>query len=218
MIEIISIHIPKTAGRSFLSILNAVYGNDQVAHYEAKQFQDKTVEEPKQFITQLKSGIKVIHGHFYYNDIKELHKSNSAKIITWLRDPVERVISNYSFFIKRAREAESNDELIKRKNETLLEYASLEKSRNRMSKFIEGIELENFYFIGIMEFFENDIRTLSEKLKWKPVDIPKVNVNYDFKSNLPSITDKERKTITDLNKSDIELYNKVLMNHNKKTK
>ena len=99
-IEIISIHIPKTAGTSFRNILKAVYSKEQVVRIDISLPSEKTSfpstshPPPK----HLPRGCRVIHGHFRYRDLAEFYKLNSdIPIITWVRDPVERVISNYYY-------------------------------------------------------------------------------------------------------------------------
>jgi len=218
MIELISIHIPKTAGRSFLAILNSVYGENHISHYETNFFPDKSTPEILQFKSQLKKDTRVIHGHFHYKEIQDIHKTSSSKVVTWLRDPVERVISNYSFFIKRASQPSAESEIQGRKNETLLHYARLDNSRNRMVKFMDGLNLGDFYFIGLMENFSGDIEVLAGMLNWKKTAVPRINDNSEFKLQLPEVTNEERKIIEDLNKEDIELYKRVLEIHkNRKT-
>jgi hypothetical protein len=216
MVELVSIHIPKTAGRSFVEILKAVYGENRVRHFDRKDYSDKSVPEVLQFISGLTESTTVIHGHFTYNDIRDIKNIHSAKLITWVRDPVERVFSNYSFFKKRIAEASEESELQKRKEETLIEYASLEHSRNRMSKFISGARLKDFFFIGVIEYFDSDIKTLSDMLGWPEISIPRVNINSEFKSKLPAVSENEKKVIRELNKDDVELYNNVLESTGKK--
>lgn len=210
MIEIVSIHIPKTAGRSFLSILNTVYDSNIIAHFDRKNYNYKGTPEIEQFKSQLKSTTKIIHGHFQYKELVDLKNINTAKVITWLRNPVERVISNYSFFKKRISESLNDAELQNRRDEKLVEYAALENSRNRMSKFMEGLDLDWYYFVGITEHFNSDVSILAGMLKWKPFEIPRINVNTEFKSQLPPVSEKEKKIIEDLNRIDMELYFRAL--------
>ncbi len=214
MIDLISLHIPKTAGRSFLTILNSVYDPAIIAHYENKNYTDKTISPITQFKSQLNNTVKVIHGHFKFKEIADLKIHPSTKIITWLRDPVERVISNYSFFKKRISLAPEDKELQLRKNESILDYAKMEESKNRMSKFMDGLDINEFFYIGITENFDIDIHELSRKLNWKQFTVPRINDNAEFKSALPSISSETRKILAELNSVDMELYRIVV---NKKT-
>jgi len=213
MIEIISIHIPKTAGRSFLAVLKSVYGENYVAHFDRKHFPDKSIPEIEQFLATLDATKRVIHGHFTYSEISALHRQFQPKIITWLRNPVDRVISNYNFFKKRIAEAPIDSELKLRKDESLLTYAQMETSCNRMSKFIKGIPLNDFFFIGIMEYFEKDLKYLGRILNWKPFNIPKINVNPESQVSHSHPSEIMNK-IESLNSEDIKLYTVVSATRN----
>lgn len=217
MVDLISIHIPKTAGRSFLAILNSVYGSSIIAHYERKNYADLPIAPVTRFKSQLNDSIKVIHGHFKFMDVSEIKDHHSSKVITWLRDPVERVISNYGFFMKRISLAPDDTELQARKNESLLDYARLEESKNRMSKFTEGLDINQFFFIGLTENFDSDIHELGRKLSWKFFNVPRLNDNGEFKSALPTVSTETRKIIEDLNGEDIELYRRVVELRHKKS-
>lgn len=214
MVELISIHIPKTAGRSFLSILKAQYGEGSVAHFEKKNYSDKK-RAAEQFKRSLTENSRVIHGHLHYKEIEDVHKKYNSRVIAWLRNPVDRVISNYSFFKKRISLSPEDAEMQRRSDVTLIEYANQEESRNRMSKFIQGIEPKDFYFIGITEHFERDIVELGELLNWSPLQIPRINDNREFKDGLPVVTEAEIKLIEELNKEDISLYESVVKLRNK---
>jgi hypothetical protein len=216
MIELVSIHIPKTAGRTFLSILNAVYETENVAHFDRKNFPDKSIPETEQFKSHITEKVKVIHGHFRYKEIKDWEMIRKAKFIAWFRHPVERVISNYSFFKKRITLALDDPELQRRKHETLMKYASLNETRNAMSNFIEGLDIKDFFFTGIMEYYNDDVNKLAGMLNWKAFDIPRINDNDAFKSMLPVVTNHEKKLIAELNKEDIILYSKALEIRNKR--
>jgi len=209
MPELASIHIPKTAGRSFLQILKMVYPENTVAHFHGKNFESGPISKIEQFKSGIDPNIKVIHGHFHYKEIKDLDETGKMKVITWVRDPVERVISNFSFFKKRITLALNDAELQRRKNETLMEYAVMENSRNRMTKFLDGLDVSAFCFIGITEQFNTAVLELGRMLDWPDIDIPRVNDNRDFKSSLPQVTDEQRRLIGKLNEQDIELYHQV---------
>jgi hypothetical protein len=176
MIEIISIHIPKTAGRTFRDILYQVYGTEQFAYFHRTNYTDlKNLSRKEQFLQQLSPNQKIIHGHFRFPEIQHIYQKNNCKLITWLREPVERVISNYCFFKRRILENPNDENLQKRKHETLMEYAKLEECRNLMCQFLQGVELEHFFFIGFVESYDEDIQKLSKMLNWGDVSIPRVN-------------------------------------------
>lgn len=47
-------------------------------------------------LAQMAAGAQLIHGHVLYSEAAERHFSNRYRIVTMLRDPVERAISNFS--------------------------------------------------------------------------------------------------------------------------
>ena len=142
------LHIPKTAGTSFRNILKGVYGSKGVARLDIR----RNIELNSKVLTgsKIKPGIKVIHGHFSYRRFNERFEiAEGTPVITWLREPAERVVSNYYYLDKILRK-ELNEEkkdlnILAKMEKTLLEYASTEANRNRMSKFLDGINLEEFF-------------------------------------------------------------------------
>ena len=158
----------------------------------------------------LKERYNVIHGHFYYSEIRRFIGPEDD-LITWLRQPVDRVVSNYFFFKAGLDNPFRNpSQYLKnyhRKKETLLEYARKEENQNRMQKFLAGSALEDFAFIGILENLEGSLFELSN-LYDKPMSaIPKLNIGRRRGSE---IDDSTRRTIEGLNEMDMALYNQVV--------
>ena len=93
------IHVPKTAGTSVLSVMSAHFGAGNVFHVEESRFW--TVP-----IAYLLRRHPVIAGHFSVrylsNEVLE-----SVFVFTFLRDPLERLLSQYGYF--RGLSHESND-------------------------------------------------------------------------------------------------------------
>ena len=94
MIEIISVHIDKTAGMLFCDVLKQVYGLSQVhviwkgqANYK---FEDK-LNEP------IPPETRVIHGAFPVSHYEG--RFIDAKRIVWVRHPIERLISYYFYIL-----------------------------------------------------------------------------------------------------------------------
>ena len=213
-LELLSIHIPKTAGSSLLDLIKINYGNEACKDYKREDvfvLQKKN----KNLIDDLSIKIKAVHGHLYFKETLELVKKEKPKIITWFRDPINRVISNYAFFIKRLHDDPSTfneAEFINqhRRNESILTYASHEENRNCMVQFIDGLELRDLFFFGFVETIENDIMELANLLSWQYCNIKKIKDNTQFKKQYINISVAEMERLKELNSLDIKLYNKAL--------
>ena len=211
MLELLSIHIPKTGGTSFYDMLCQSYGEEAVGISYRRRDVLKANEQFGSLSASIPPSQKVLHGHLFYHEVKEMHQSSGAKVICWLRDPIERVISNYRFFIHRLQNPKINPavyELNKhRVNESLLKYASYRENRNVMSQYLKGLPLESIDFIGFLDHFEEDVKRLEKLLDWEPVQLPHLNKGAIKRST--ELSDKERKKLTRWNKRDIALYNKA---------
>jgi hypothetical protein len=210
-IDLISIHIPKTAGTSFRNILKGVYGEKAVARVDIPLAVEAASHE-RRAAPSLGRGIRVLHGHFRYHDLAEHYRlDHDIPVITWLRDPVERVISNY-FYLQKIlrdilREEKRNTAILNKMEKSLLEYARAEIARNRMSKFLDGKQLRDFLFVGIVEYFPQDLTRLSALLGWKKARALEQNSSREQKT---SVSDEVRAEILKLNERDADLYKEAL--------
>jgi len=222
-LELISIHVPKTAGTSFGYILIDIYKDNYGKHYQQplkkntpkflhKLIQNKYDNTPnilcKKDITK---NIKCIHGHMTYNKYKSDFNIKNVKLITWVRNPIERLISLYYF--RKFNNKRTIKEMVKYDN--FMEWIKDVNDEDiSMLNYINNIN--DFYFIGLTEHFKQDISILSNKMNWK------INKIYHFnKSNKQefirlSLNDKNY--IKDKFKKDIILYNDVLDLRKIKTK
>src|SRR5438552_2491662 len=94
---LIFLHIPRTAGTTFVRILERQYGAGAVL-----DLYDSTVGDR---VAALTSGdmehLRVVAGHFSFGAHR--HLPGSCRYVTFLRDPVERVVSHY-YFVRRQPE------------------------------------------------------------------------------------------------------------------
>ena len=176
---LLSIHLPKCGGTSFIKVLETWYAENLFLHY----YNEKEGKPPAKY--NLPPG-SCVHGHFgghrgigaddYYPNIDQ-------RIIIF-RDPLEIAVSNY-FFAKRRIEADNNYRDGKRTQNKLLpieEYLANEKTF--IFSFLPGgIQLTNyasildshFLFVGVMEQMESTMRCLSTVLGKEYVEIPHTN-------------------------------------------
>lgn len=210
--EIISLHIPKTAGTSFRNILKSIYGEDQVVWLDMEtngviRLNEKIYKEKKL------PNVKVVHGHFVYESLlKNFTLPDKYKLITWVRDPVKRVISNFYYLETRLKELldeeRNNLNIISKLQRTLIEYARAEINRNRQVKFLSGSKLEDYDFVGIYEFYESEITRLSTILKLEIV--PEIIHHNKTPERNSQLSDDLLNEIRELNKEDVLLYEQAL--------
>jgi len=154
----------------------------------------------------------VIHGHYSYPLLtRHFNVDPALPIITWLRDPVRRVVSNYHYLAKRLAEELKEEQrglnILRKMQRTLLEFAQYEANQNRMSRFLEALTLEKMHFVGIVEQYDEDLKTLADRMEWH--NYPVFHHNQTGKDT-SSISDIERDIIRSLNQEDVALYEKAL--------
>lgn len=194
MLELISIHINKTAGTSFEQILRANYNHVLRinTHDGLNKNRRSNTCDGENLFQHIPATAQVIHGHFKAHEV--MHWKKEIPIITWLRHPVDRVISNYFY--------ESKNGKTKR---DLLGYASLKENRNRMSKMLEGACLSDLFFVGIFEFLQKDIARLGHLLGWKHRGVPRLNV-----TPYCPVYQRIKSVVATLNEVDMALYKEAL--------
>ena len=180
---LISIHIPKCAGGSLRRLLKKWFGRDLHKHY----FQQYNALPPKH---DLKPGI-CIHGHFnrtkgfgirdYYPEVDQF--------ITFLRNPVEIVVSNYFFWKRKGRDnqikrrtlkegddhdyKDISDFFKKRPKSHILDYMPYEMTMDNYRDVLE----ESFVYVGIVEDLHTSVNILANKLGFMQIEVERVNVS-----------------------------------------
>lgn len=217
-IELLSVHIPKTAGTSFRKTLTEVYGENAVLRVDLPPKSQIDPEDPFDPLKgKIKKDVRVLHGHFNAKRLREFYPAipTDVTMITWVRDPVDRVISNYYYLRQRIREEiEQNTTLnvgiTNRMVKTLMEYAIQEVARDRMAKFLEGTALEDFAFVGVQEQYTQDLRYLAKLLDWPDYTEFFHNVTVNKYEEIDAAT---REEIRALNPRDWELYQTAVQMH-----
>lgn len=219
-IELVSLHIPKSAGTSFRNTLKKVYGQTAVLRVdvtlekgegEKKALPFVKVNEKHYQKKALPKSAKVIHGHFSPASLnKGLSLPPDVPYITWFRHPVERVISNYYYLVERleaiVKEEQRGVDILQKLVCDLEQYAQRPLNRNRIKKFMRGKPLKEFTFVGIQEHYEEDLAAMSQHFGWpKP---PVLHHNRTGKKR--EIDDTLRQKIAEWNEQDMRLYEKAL--------
>ena len=88
---VIFLHLPKTAGSTLMHVLESQYGSNRILKLYESTFGD---EVARLSADELR-GTRVIAGHFYFGVHAWL--PGSFRYLTFLREPVARVLSHYEF-------------------------------------------------------------------------------------------------------------------------
>jgi len=209
---IISVHLRKCAGTTFRTQLQSAFQDrvlfdygDEIGSSWPSSIVKRAASEKKiiNYSDILVSHYNLIHGHFYkskYDFIKV-----EKKYITFLRHPVQRVLSNY-FYLKRNISRSNPDSLIVNKlGFSLEEYIRDPDSCNLQAQYLESTNLDEFDFVGIVERYDESIQKLSANLgvyfeRANAANVnPKKQGDYKLESDI-------KKLILKYNHIDYELY------------
>ena len=216
-------HIPKAAGTSFSIALKEYFGDSLIEDYGTRPFRvryDVARKKAEKFNQKLKLNqylnVKCIHGHFLALKYANF-KNYDATFITWLRDPVERLISNYYHIIRGQKDVKGTfSNLVHTEKWDLETYCSHPLNRNPCEKIFHDFGIDNFEFVGIVENYLSDLKFFSENYLHKPL-------NIYFKNQKPEnqqfyIDSNLRSKIERFHSIDVEIYRQALAKSNSRYK
>lgn len=172
---LVSVHMPKTAGLSFRASLEACFGEgfrhdyqDYPLAQEPQVRRQRAVDWGRAAQAADFAGVSCVHGHFLPVKYLELARTLPCTFVTWLREPVARLVSHYDYW-QRAYDPGSDltSPLHRRVVEegwSLQRFCLAPELRNVYSEFLWGFPLERLDFIGITEFFADDLRYFSQQV------------------------------------------------------
>lgn len=203
--HILFVHIPKTAGTSFRMAAEIYFD-------KANMFYDYTPNSPE-------TSVEVINNVYKNNDIYSLYEDISKhqysflsghfniskyspiyelmNIVSFVREPVQQVISHYNHF--------KNNYGYDKK---LLEFAQEERFRNVQSRILKAVDVDICGFIGLTEEYNTSIDLFNSLYDVKLAHM-RINVKKDDSLNIDDVHKDDIKFIKKLNAEDIKLYNSV---------
>ncbi|WP_435008177.1 hypothetical protein P12x_005454 [Tundrisphaera lichenicola] len=221
--EVISVHVPKTAGSTFGNLLTTIHGVDRVY----KDYEDYPMnplsrynldregwrESARAEVQSIGEPYRAVHGHFAIRKYDGFFPE--ARRIAWVRHPAAWVTSLYYFWkgLKELPPGSPNPLIVRLRNEDLplREFAEDPTVRDRIAgTFLEGLEPEAFFFLGVQEHFDSEIRDLIGMMGW-----PEVSAGFENRNPVPGYADRSREILGDrtltelliaLNPRDMELY------------
>lgn len=193
---IISVHTPKVAGSSFLHQIKNIYGENNLL----QDYQDDPVDvrskiniDPASYyanpITSIGSH-KIVHGHFHPGKYDQVP---NAFRLTFLRHPVDNVISIYRFWCAHDQSAFDSPifQYFKNNSLSLAQFAMLPKIRYLYSEvYFGGFDMSRFDFIGDYLKYNDELQRLGRLL----------NIDFDIgvKLNVTSSCQGDNKRVNDV--------------------
>lgn len=224
---LISVHIPKTAGGSFGRMLRlACPGRVHFDFGDPHRFVDL---EPPELPTRLwrlyhtmlgmarrrqwrnrpAPGTTCIHGHFQATKYRPAYPD--ARLAVWLRDPVERLVSHYRYWLRQPDFGHSACRRLHQQALSLEQFAALPSMRDLQARYLDGVTLEAFWFVGVQERFESQSQDFFRRMG---VPVPpqfQAHVNPAKPIALEyGLDDALRARLLDLNPQDHALYQSAL--------
>lgn len=168
---LVSLHMPKTAGTSFADALRRIHGAGLVTEYQDMTMQVPRIVREARMLASASwrlrmawnPAVTAIHGHALPVVYRWAWLRRPTTYITWLRDPVQRVVSHYHYW---RRDYDGSDPRQPLRNRMLREHWSLERFclgpelRNVYRCYLWGFDPNAFAFIGITERYAEDLQRL----------------------------------------------------------
>lgn len=215
---LVSVHLPKTAGVSFLAALRQGipsgvqrdYGdapiNTPVPERIAAAFRSGLSN-----IARDLSGIRCIHGHFL--PVKYLPLAairGNVEFVTWMRHPVDRVVSHYGYWMRNYDPLTSHPfhRRVVEEEWSLEKFCLSTEMRNLYGQFLFAFPLENFQFIGITEHYGEDLADFSQR--YFGADVAAERLNTAPTDITSQIAPELRRDIEQFHSGDMDLYARAL--------
>jgi hypothetical protein len=206
---LISIHIPKTGGTTFLELLSKHYGNRLLLDYGLSG------EEGSSKINQGLYGC--VHGHFIADKYKSVKR---GEYVFWLRNPLQRLFSQYYFWKKNKYPHNIAWRRFYFEEWSFSDFALSPVARNKQSKYIGTLDIDSAKAIGITEFFNESMELFNIELRMRvdPSTIPhhRRNIESDTRSRYQIKDKKLEAAILEYHREDYEMYLKGLAHFRKK--
>ena len=214
-------HIPKTAGSALrnqlFKALGSASGIDVKNIDPSLPLEKRRAEATRQFLQRSKKHpYRCAGGHITMPEVlRILHHHPDAKLITFLRDPVERVISDYVYF--HQQEATRKSETAQRIFASFESFVNHIASQNKMFRFLapdlsisdedlSGFVERRFVFIGLQDSYAPSVELLG-RLVGKKIDADaRIRDSAASGSSKPEVSAADRHAIAAHNARDVYLF------------
>lgn len=205
MLSLFFVHVPKTAGTSFRKACENHFGSaNSVYDYspsssETSPLVFESIYQNQDLLFFLdamkKNKINFLSGHV--NAGKYIHLFEARNTLTFLRDPVQRIVSEYYHFVRHNNYQGD-----------LPSFYCKPQFVNRQSKMLHGVPIESLGFVGLTERYEQGLAILNHAYG---TDIQSVAMNMGRKDKAAeyALPEEQLSEIRSLNEEDIQLYDRA---------
>jgi Sulfotransferase family len=215
---VLFLHIPKTAGSTMYKVLERQYSRAETLRLESSKIaQFKTLPAAQ------RGRYRLIEGHLYFGFHR--HIPRASTYITFLRQPVERVLSFYYYArstpdhylysqlvserldLKTALARELTSELCNGQTRQLAgdEWEDPERVVTRAALERAQANLTHFRIVGLLEEFDASLLLMRRAFGWHLPFYVKENVTKE-KPDEALLDAETRGLIEEANRLDLELY------------
>ena len=205
---IVSVHIPKTGGVTFREVLAELAGGHLVLDYDDRPLAPRSrwrALRERLRRTSLPPGTRVVHGHFVAAKYGRSHPE--ARFVTWLRDPVERLASHYHYWLREPDPKNATCRRLLEGRLDLVQFAALPEMRDVHARFLAGVPIERFAFVGLTEAFDEGMELFRRLFcPERSLAIARRNANPERRGERYELEPAVRERIAALNRADEDLY------------
>lgn len=212
MKRIIFVHVPKTAGTSFRLAAEKYFGSENVVfdYTEAAKETSASVQELIYKRKDKDSFKDFLHnetffflgGHFEIK--KYLYCGSVNDVVAFVREPWQRVISEYKHFVRHFGYDKGFQVFIKEP-----------EMKSKQSWYLNGVPLQAIGHIGLTESYEAELEIINKKF-YIEVESLERNLGGGRAKEVHSEFSEFKKDFELLNAKDIELYEKAVEISNQK--
>lgn len=214
----ISIHIPKTAGTALAKIFDET-SKRRVMYDYGTEWALKTVRtcplEVKENQDFIRFYFSYLHGHFHY--LKYADVFSDSPFITTVRDPVDRVISQYLHILRSGdRINNKNHRLVMDGEINVVGFSKLKYVGDAQWYYLEGRPIKDYDFIFVQEHLTLSLQKFCERFNRPEIreyltwfgGVPPVNEKPKAWPGVGSvkITEDEKRQMYKICERDMEVY------------
>ncbi len=218
--RLIFLHIPKTAGSTLRRILERQYDSHRIFTLEGWRVHEKDFSGLPEVA---RAQVRVLEGHQFFG--LHAHLPGPARYLTLLRDPVERLVSQY-YHILRSPEHYLRPQVVDG-GMSLAEFAHAKLAPeldNGQLRYVAGlgdlprgavgaehleralrILEEHFAVVGLVERFDESVVLMRRTLGWRPPIYQRTNIGRNRPPQTP-LSESDRTALREANIWEWELY------------